>query len=202
MRSDLRWFTSSSVIDTTWLVIMVAAALVVVSDDDDLFVLAEARFPTNFCTAPAAEVFGLLLATTNGVVTPHVSTDCKSLLTTASAGTFRATAAARPLASAWGTVAASTLIASGKLQWTPAHKSRHAAERLRASDGQLASTYEVRSSHLAGAIARRCARARGLAAPRGVAERLKLAADALRIEAGTLDAITTAAKKHDVSVCT
>ena len=44
--------------------------------------------------------------------------------------------------------------------------------------------------------------ARGLAAPRGVAERFKLVADVLRIEAGTFCAVTKAANKHHVSVCT
>jgi hypothetical protein len=147
-----------------------------------------------------------MLATICSVHTPRVVTDCKSLLTTATAGAVRATSASCPLAGVWGVVAIcvdgdlARLVALKLLRWMPAHKSLAKAVALRASDGELVTNLEWRANRLADAIARTCALR--LAVPRPVTARLRVAADVLRTEAGTLGVVTKAANRHKVAVIT
>jgi hypothetical protein len=203
----MRWFIDGSVVDGRWLELAVAtAAIVVVGDDGSLLACAEARLPPTVLTAAAAEAYGLMLASVSSVCTPRTVTDCKSLLATATGGSVRATAASKPLAGVWSVIAAcldgdiGRLVTDGLLRWLPAHRSCAQATRLRASDGELVTVCEWRANRLADAIARSCARRS--AVPRPVAARLQLAADVLRIEAGTLGAVTRAANRHRVDVVT
>jgi hypothetical protein len=206
-RRDVRWFIDGSVVDAKWPELAVAtAAIVVVCDDGSLVAYAEALLPPTVLTAAAAEAHGLMLAVQCSVCTPRVVTDCRSLLTTADAGSARATAASKTLAGIWTIVVAcldgdlTRLIAEGLLRWMPAHKSCAQAVRQRASDGELVTVGEWRANRFADAIARSCAYRS--AVPRPTAGRLQFAADVLRTEAGTLGAVTKAANRHRSEVVT
>ena len=112
--------------------------------------------------------------------TPHVVTDGQCLLTTAAAGTVRATASSRPLVAVWRTIVAaldadvSLLVTRDKLRRLPAHKSLELALQARNSNGDLVTEIGWRANRLADAIARRCTHT--LAAPRAAAKRPQLAA--------------------------
>ena len=174
--------------------------------DDDLVAFAEVRLPTSVRTAPGAEAAGLQVCLALCPVTPHVTTDCQSLLTTAAAGAARATAASRPLAAIWGAISTNVddglpaLVERNLLTWMPAHKSLPQALKARKSDGNLVTLIDWRANRLADAVARRCAY--GSAVPRHTARQLKHAAEALHTEAAILGVVTYAANHHPVTTCT
>ena len=86
------------------------------------------------------------------------------------------------------------------LVWMPAHKTIRAVGEVKLSDGSRMTLIDWRANRLADAIARRCAHLSAVPSP--VAAMLRLAADVLRTEAGTLGAVTKAANRHRVPITT
>ena len=143
--------------------------------------------------------------------TPHVVTDCKSLLTTAAAGDSAATRAGSPMAGIWSDIVTAVdggierLVTDHLLRWMPSHLSAATFASACLFDGCSVSVTDWRANRLADAIAKRCA-ARFLVDPRlrkrgeqGVRGATEMRLGVIRTEAAVLGAVTFAANKHKVT---
>jgi hypothetical protein len=92
------------------------------------------------------------------------------------------------------------LVTDGRLLWMPAHKSLAAALRAVKSDGSAVTPTDWRANRLCDVVARATA-ARAAPSSQAVAC-VSAAAEALRVEAATLGAVTRAANDHRTEVLT
>ena len=95
--------------------------------------------------------------------TPNIRTDCQSLLTTALAGTTRATSGSKVLARIWRDIAdildedISVLVRDGKLVWQPGHCSRASVGQAKLSNGARVSPADWRANRLVDRLAKNAA---------------------------------------------
>ena len=200
-RSDLRWYTDGSLrYGPQWELRRTGVAVVVVSAGGDLLAFGHAVPPPWVRSAAAAELWALLLVARAAGQLPTVVTDCRALLTTATAGTARATDPRRLYAHVWRQITVALgvdvadLAASGRLCWMPAHGAAHTVGVARRSDGGVVTALDWRANRLADALAKAAAdgggHAKAAQAAVGTAEAL------VRHEAAVLGAVTFAANHH------
>ena len=162
--------------------------------------------PSRVTTAAEAEAWAIFFAISLCPSAPRMVTDCLSLLKAAECGTASATAATRRLGGLWTRIAAAmdgnlaSLVDQELLVWMPAHQTTAEMARAVKSNGHPVTTLDWRANRLADAVARSAA-TRG-APRREVIRCVKDAADALRLEAAALGAVTRAANNHNVEVIT
>ena len=163
---------------------------------------AHATPPSWVKSASAAETWALLLVTREVINLPRIYTDCLGLLIAAQNGFEAATAAKRPNARIWRSVAEivgeSFAPLRGSLVWMPAHTTVDTCgERVR-SDGKLVSMVDWRANQLSDKLAKLAA---AQTAGRDTSHALvRTAHDALTHQALNLGAATYAANNKWVTV--
>ena len=172
-------------------------AIVVVSRHRDLVAFGYGCPPSWCTTAASAEAWALHVALSHCPVLPQLRTDCLSLLTSAAAGTARATGASRPLSRIWGLIAATmdgditSMVADKQLVWMPAHQPLSAIGVKTLSNGRLLTAIDWRANRLVDALAKLAAGTRE--APLAVVRLLESGRAAVKHAAALLGAVTYAA---------
>ena len=115
--------------------------IAVVAVNGRLIGFGSGRPPARCSTAASAEAYALFTVLTENAFTPHIRTDCLSLLLVASSGTLHASDAKKVLARIWRDIAdilgedTAVLVDSGRLVWLPAHTSRSSIGNVKLSNG-------------------------------------------------------------------
>jgi hypothetical protein len=205
-RDDLCWYTDGSLVDGTWADLATAAAAIVVTTvDGALIAIAEIALPSCVRSASAAEAAAVVVVLSMCPAPPRTFTDCKVVVDATARGTVRATAASSPLAGYMRRAAVvvgdlEVLTRRETLVWIPAHLSRAKALAAMRSDGRPVCLRDWRANRLVDVVAKRAALA--LAVPRRDAQRVRIAAGLLRVEAGVLGVVTQAANNFKRTVVT
>jgi hypothetical protein len=158
-------------------------------------------WPPEWCeTAAAAEAWALLAVLRQCPFPPMTKTDCMSLLSTAVAGSARATHHSRPLARVWRAIDEllggdiSTLVRESLLVWMPAHQSLLMVGVTKLSSGGRLTVIDWRANRLVDALAKAAAREQQVS--RDTVAFLASAEVAAGHAAALLGVVTHAANNH------
>ena len=200
---DATWYFDGSMLEGKFELLRATGfGMAVTSSNGDL--LGTARgIPPQWCyTAAAAEAWALLEVLRQSPVPPRMRTDCQSLLNMAKQGAEVATAANRPLARIWVSIAGildgdlTTLERSNLLVWQPAHQTIQAIRQRHGSDGRKITTTDWRANRLVDALAKQAAEQ--VRAQKATRNLLQSARAACQHAACTLGRVTFAANNHRV----
>jgi len=162
--TDAVWYCDGSMLQGRLAALRTTVfGIAVVASNGHLLGFGSGRPPARCSTAAATEAYAMLTVLQLNGFTPNIRTDCQSLLTTALAGTTRATSGSKVLARIWKDIAdildedISVLVRDGKLVWQPAHCSRASVGQAKLSNGARVSPADWRANRLVDRLAKNAA---------------------------------------------
>jgi hypothetical protein len=190
-----RWYFDGSAINAKWRELCSTGyGIVVTSRSGSLLGFGRGVPPRWIKTAPAAEAWALSQVLSMMPNPPAMTTDCKSLISTAAKGTRNATSAKAVLARVWCRIAASLdgdtsrLISSNTLRWTPAHLSQASIGTLANGTSRVITAIDWRANRMADALAKEAAAE--FAADSATVKLVKSAEEAARFHMALLGVVT------------